>query len=819
MLDPLHNIRLRHRFFDQVEAEDPYEQAKRVCSLLPVLMGGFGSSGSYQISRSMRLRDDGANVNLTRTIVPTVGTKWTFVARVKRGKLGAAQDLLSCGPNANNSMEFGFTSGDALSLYWGNGSAQNQIFATTAIYRDPAAWYDIQLAIDTTQVTATNRAVLYVNGVQVTSFAVSGFTSLGQNFTLSGANTAFAIGNAVFASAAYFGGLIADVHFVDGQTLSPSSFGRVDGTSGVWVPMAYTGTYGTSGFHLDFSDNSAATAAAIGKDSSGNGNNWTPNNASVAAGTANDSFVDTPTNYGTDTGAGGEVRGNYCTLNPLQAGGPLLAGNLSQSSPSAAWVNAFGTMALTTGKWYFEATIKNFGTGAPCGVGVAQINTAAIATSGNAVSELAGGCGLEHNGTSWGKNKSGAGLVAEAAPVNGDVVGVGFDVDSGTIWFSKNGTWYDSGAPATATNPSYTGLAGPLVPYVSDNNGAHWDLNFGQRPFANVAPSGFKAICAQNLADPTIKKPGQYFSPVIYTGTGATRSLTGFGFSPDLTWFKERGASQNNNVLDTSRGALNTLYTDLAAAAGNDPGSVSSFDADGVTMGSSGGVNTSGGAYVCWAWKKGVTPGFDIVLGTSGAAPNNHSLGVKPAMIITKSRDIAQGWPVAHKSVGPTMNDYYIVLSATGAASNSAGVWGGEPTATQFYVSNAIIGAGGADAVIAYLFAEIAGFSKFGSYNGNGSADGPFLWCGFRPRFVLVKATNAATNWVILDAARDAFNPLTSELYANLSAVEDAGGALSANFCASGIKISSTNVASNASGNSYIFAAFAETPFKYARAR
>jgi hypothetical protein len=299
------------------------------------------STGGYQIERSLRFNTpDAAYLNRTFS-TPTAGTKWTYSLWMKKcGIAGTGTNLpyLLCtaGSGAQGFIGFGWNQAD--DIIFGYGGFGRRV--TPSVFRDYSAWYHLVFSIDTTQGTEANRAKLYVNGVQQTWTTI---TSITQNDTTQ-INQAVShlIGRQTGQPYDSLNAYLTEINFIDGQALTPSDFGETDANTGVWKPKKYGGSYGTNGFYLKFADNSNTTAATLGKDSSGNGNNWTPNGFSVTAGTGNDSLVDTPTNYGSDTGAGGEVRGNYCTLNPLipaAAGVTLSDGNLSTPTHLVAQIN------------------------------------------------------------------------------------------------------------------------------------------------------------------------------------------------------------------------------------------------------------------------------------------------------------------------------------------------------------------------------------------------------------------------------------------------------------------------------------------------
>jgi hypothetical protein len=294
-------------------------------------------------------------------------------------------------------------------------------------------------------------------------------------------------------------------------------------------------------------------------------------------------------------------------------------------------------------------------------------------------------------------------------------------------------------------------------------------------------------------------------------------NITGLNFQPDLAWIKSRSAATDHALYDATRGVQKRLESNNTDAEATSDNGVTSFNSDGVTLGTLAQVNTNAATYALWAMKQAALCGFEIVIGTQGGGNTNynHSLGVKPAMLIVKNRTTGStNWLLTHKSLGTNMQDYILYLNATNAASNSAGIWGGEPTTTQFSIGSTMM-AGGAS-IIAYLWAEVAGFSAFGKYTGNGGADGPFVWCGFRPAWIMIKRSDSTSDWLILDAKRVGYNVITQDVYVNLASAEATAAA--SDFVSNGFKLRSSTV-HNVSSATYVYAAFSESPFKYARGR
>ena len=763
----------------------------------PLLAAG----GEYEISRSLRFNSaDSAYLNRTPASAGNRKT-WTWSGWVKRSALGSFQNFMRAG-----STLIRFTSSDTIQF---EDNSVNVV--TSAVYRDVSSYYHVVFAIDSTQATNTNRTKIYVNGVQ----QVLTGTYVTQNVDTAVNNTvAHYLGSSTVPSE-FLSGYLTEVNFIDGQALTPSSFGETDPITGVWKPKKYTGTYGTNGFYLNFSDNSGTTATTLGKDYSGNGNNWTPNNFSVTAGAGNDSMVDVPTLWGSDTGAGGEVRGNYCTLNPLdvtQTGNTFSNGNLQVTTTNAGFGYVKGTIYVSSGKWYYEATLTAV-TGGQVQVGIIGPNEY-IYTSDGII--LRDGTTLQSGLATYTVN---------------DTIGIAFDVSSLTIQFYKNGSAV--GTPATIITAS------DYTPVVKDGNSANnctWVANFGQRPWAHTPPSGFKALCTTNLPEPTIKQGSAQFNAVTYTGTGANQSIS-VGFQPDFSWLKIRSGASGHVLIDSVRGVTKYLGSNSTAAEATSTDQFLSFDTNGFTLGpnsgAGGNTNQNGSTYVAWNWKANgagvtntagtitstvsanTTSGFSIVTWTangSGSATVGHGLGVTPKVVLYKSRNAVGDWYWFTTVLGS--NSDYLKLNTTDAKATSANAF----TSSVF---NSWVG--GTGTWVAYCFAPVAGFSAFGSYTGNGSADGPFVYTGFRPRWVLVKRTDVAESWAIFDSARDTYNAEDKLLRAESSNAEASMVTLVSNpfgdFLSNGFKIRNTSTIDNTSGGTYIYAAFAEVPYKFALGR
>ena len=792
-----------------------------VINSIPLIAAG---DDGYQISRSVRLRSS-ASAYLDRTMTASFTSQriFTFSFWCKRGTLSSAtQTIFDRNQSTNvNQFTLGFSPDDTFGIAArtsGTSTVSLQLI-TSGVFRDPSAWYHFVISVDNTQATLANRGKIYVNGV-LQSLGTQTATQNVNYHLLTGLT--YNIGRTALGSTNYVDGYLTEFNFIDGQQLDPSSFGETNPITGIWQPKRYAGTYGNNGFYLNFSDNSAATAAAIGKDYSGNGNNWTPNNISVTAGVTYDSMTDVPT-------LTSATAANYATLNPLDTAtamqASLASGNLELNANTAASGNgnSRATIAVDSGKWYFEATLSGY-------AGSSNLRTGwdfAIAGVGTGSSGITG---------------------AYKDVSSNQTVIIAVDLDNLLAWVGSNGTW-DAGDPSAGTGGTSISLSGYLaVPFVRDNsgtagNGGKWSANFGQRPFSYTPPTGFLALNTQNLPDSTIKNGAAYMAATTYTGTGATQSITntvnGISFQPDLVWIKQRSAIRSHRLHDSVRGVNKQLFSDTTGAETSNTDELTAFNSNGFTLSTSAGVNASAGTYVGWQWNAGgstvtntsgsisaqvranPTAGFSVVTytGTGANATVGHGLGVAPKMVIVKNRGQVDGWAVYHANQNASPASGYTALNETAAFATTAVSWNNTvPTSTVFSVGTSSRTNASAVNMVAYCFAAVAGYSAFGSYTGNGSADGPFVYCGFRPRWVMIKnASDGTRSWYVYDSDRDTYNVMDSYLLPNLSNAE--GTTTTMDFLSNGFKIRDSAAYANGSGNTIIYAAFAENPFKNSLAR
>ena len=819
------------------------------------MSGPFGSTAwmynassgfySHTIDQSCRFED----AFLTKTYGSAGNRRtWTFSVWVKRGKLGVQQNIYNPHDGGGES-QMHFLSDDVFRIYDAGGLGLNA--RTTMKFRDTSAWYHIVVRIDTTNGTAANRVRVYVNGVEQTlSNGGYGTAEPSQNYdTEWNMATLHALGTYATTTANFrYFGYMAEVNMIDGTSLGPDSFGETK--NDIWIPKDTSGlTFGTNGFRMKFE-----TSGTLGNDTSGNNNDFASTGLA-----ATDQVPDSPTN-------------NFATYNAVDnpEGATLSEGNLKCTS-HAAYDVVLGTIPFSSGKYYWEqnATSGN------------AVDSLSVATTAIDPDKRGSNTGADTNSVAYYAGNGGAGLIIWNDAVHqgslagwgaGDVMSVACDMDNKTIQFRKNNTLiYTASASA---NGNITNTWNDMIPAWSIGSGVADKgsvVNFGQDSsfagqetaqgnadengigdFYYAPPSGYLALCTANLPDPveTIDpaqggSPQDYFNTVLWTGNGTDdTSITGVGFQPDWVWVKPRSETDDHYLQDSVRGVTKQLQSDTTAAETSFTNGVKSFASDGFTVGTSQWANGNTKTKVAWNWKAGTVfsndvsstgvgsidssgsvntdVGFSIIKWTAVASSATqtmaHGLGAVPKMIIMKNRERAVDWAVYHESLG---NTHGMSLNTTAASSDDSGWWNDTtPTSAVFTTGNGngFRTGGVAEDYIAYCFANVDGYSKFGSYEGNGNADGPMVYTGFRPAFVILVKT-AGENWHMKDNKTSPFNVMRQVLDPNRNGAEVADANTDLDFVSNGFKMRASHATQNGDGSTYIYMAFAEQPFKYANAR
>jgi len=858
--------------------------------------GQGGAAAAYTIPRSLRFNStDSAFLSQGTSRTPVANTSITFSFWLKLSNLSADQQIIWSGPAAGYLTIAYYGSYQSGALWATNDAAglDGNAAKSNGVLRDPSAWYHILYSR-----AHGSNGILYINGVQQTTQAIN---TANIDFF---ASSAKAIGRRSDNNTRHASFYLADFYCVDGQALTPSSFGETDATTGAWNPKAYTGTYPGNSFHLDFADNSAATAAALGKDTSGNNNNWTPNNLSVDLGgntsqnwsatasiagqagfeatkafdgdsssssssyyfpgtngigtftfaqsipystikiwygrnngrlfvngvdmaigstgyaeinqtylaskgvasplvsiglerisagngaylfgvevngsqlidpvysSGNDSLVDTPTSYGTSTGVGGEVRGNYCTWNAVDTlNSPILSnGNLDATLAtfaSSTASTAKGTIALAgSGKYYWEVTYNtaNGLAGASIGIiGAADYVKSVYDESGTYIHYWS------YNGTKWVNSPSNTSYGASYGA--GDVIGVALNLDSGTVTFYKNNV--SQGAITLTTSAS--GWK-PMIANATTAGTQLLTLNAGQRAFAYSAPSGFSPLVDTLLPTPTIANGATAMDVKLYTGNGSTQTISGLNFSPDWVWIKARNLGYWHRLIDSVRGAQKFLYSNDNSGEGTSTANdiFTSFDSTGFTLGgaapSADGLNQNAHPYVAWCWDAGANSSKTYtVTVVSGAfyidGKQQPTLNLEEGSTYTFDLSAASnsGHPfrLSESANGPTQ--YTTGVTTSGTAGNAGAtltiaVASGAPTLYYFCTNHSGMGgqintnttAGAsnfAGTITSTVRANIsAGFSVV-TYTGTGSNATVGHGLGVAPQWVIVKRRNTTGDW------------------------------------------------------------------------
>ena len=781
---------------------------------------------------------------------------WTFSAWIKRSKLGTVQHIWTPnrGGDGSNESAFRFNPSDKINIY-DSGSTRGQV-TTKARFRDVGHWYHIVVQLDLTNSTANDRVKIYVNGVLQEKDVNN---AIGTSVWGWNATRRHRLGGYAFPSndtTRSLDGYMAEVNFIDGSVVAPTAFAETK--EGLWIPKEATGlSYGTNGFRMTFADSSD-----IGNNA--NSTDGTNDFTTVTGVTAHDVVADTPEN-------------NFCTLNDTSHGTRLgtVSDGALQIATSTNNRAVHGTMSLpSSGKWYYEVRVVSYASGGGTYLGYTTNSSLGYdeysSSKGITFSGYNEQVLLDGSGQSGGYGSNGTNVAS-----NGDIYSILLDVDNSRFYYAKNGTYFNSANPASGTGgldvtATLAAAITDIVPTITRGGSYNetYYVNFGQDGtfggaitaggnadgnghgnFKYAVPSGFLSLCTSNLPNPAKvadplegEQASDYFVTTLYTGTNTTNEKN-IGFAPDLLWFKHRNGGSDHVIYDTIRGANSGLSPNNANGqntSANSSQDLMSFDNDGFTVGVGsqfGSVNSPGHTIASWAWKGGGTAvsnsngsitssvsantdaGFSVVsyTGNGGSSATvGHGLTQAPDCIWGKHRTAGEGWVSFWNTpaMGPTKT---MAFNSTGAAATSSGEWNNTaPTNTVFTIGNQGRVNTNNAAYIMYCFHNVEGYCKVGQYTGNGQSDGPMVYCGFRPAWILIRRTASGSDWCIYDSKRLGYN-VDNNLQRIAAGSEQTDDDI--DLYSNGFKFRRGSTNFNGNGNDHVFIAFAEQPFKYANAR
>lgn len=837
-----------------------------------VLFSGDGAGGTvqemqfhcseppaYEIAQSAMFDDD-LDTLLQRTFSNSITTNkfsfswWQKMLSQKENNVITSSGAGGC----VRFMEIGGPSGDPLGRTLEMSvKVAGATLTTSRLFVDFTGWQHFLVTYDGTVGSAADRVRIYCNGEPV---SYNGGGSVGSTTsTLGGANE-HKIGGQQHNNSHGFDGYLAEMHWCDGIVKYPTDFGEINPTTKQWDPIAYTGGYGSEGWCLKFGN-----ASSLGDDSSGNNNNWSDSGFSLNPSTRHQS-VDTPTNYGTATTAGGEVRGNYCVfdpsynkpLNTTAKPNQIRYGNLNIKHNTADSA-AIGTMSVSSGKWYWEGKWITLSPSNDTS-GFGFYTTEIVETNSGFNSYGDGFRGHRYRGPSaphfayTGADND----VSITRASTGDWYGLALDIDNNTFTIYRNGTQVVTTTAAATAGRRW-------IPATFADGECELEFNFGQEPWNHAPPSAdYKPMCTAMLADPYYVDATECFGQINWTGTGTggTRTIKdthAVEFTPDLVWSKAyNGTAYHNQMYDAVRGftskaaGVGALVTDDTFAEGTPSGGYLGGVADGTITYEQEGTGTGyewydqsdTHDYVARCWNAGgvnqtITNGdisatvranqncgFSIV-GWNG--PNNtndhdvpHGLAKAPEFIIVKNRDTTFNWDIYHHRLPDT--ESFVFSNAAGRTVNA--FQNTDPTVNTFPVKHNFTTNENED-YIAYCWHSVEGLSSFGCYIGNGDNDGPVYNCGFRPSLIIIKGDASSAQWFVHDDARDPEkgdgNPSTKEMAWETTQLQydtvSVGAGQRLLIYSNGFKIRTSNGACNSNQVKYHVAAWARAPFKYSRAR
>lgn len=633
---------------------------------------------------------------------------------------------------------------------------------TEPVFVDCTNHIHVLLVRDSTQAIAEERVKLFVNGERLAYSMAQYPPQNADSCFMTATEPSYLFSNR--STGRFFDGYASRVEYIPGLALTPEMFGKFSAqVDGLWIPKGYSGSYGTNGFRLDFSD-----AGNLGADASGNGNHWTVGGAPVQT-------SDTPTN-------------NHCVLQPyvlgdLQGNVTLSNGNLTQTCSATSDDRTTGTIGFSEGKYYWE------------------IEYTTVTAAQNFVGVY---------GFAWNSD----GTLTNDGPIagfaSGDLLGLAVDRDICEVELFKNGV-------SQGVFP-FTPLEGPSRP-IQGNQPHTLTANFGATPFAYAPPVGFKPLCAANLEEPAHRAPGDGVGTLVREGTGVQTTVSGLAARPDLVFMKRLDADGTWMLFDTVRGAGRSIATNSNGAEAYPTNGIREFFKDGYTVGDGSNDNALGGQYLDFFLQRGPEFGFDIVTwvgdGVSGRQLA-HDCGGTPEFIMVKALTSTNGWVAYHKALGAT---HFIQPHQVGTAVANSEIWGDvEPNSLAFTVGNNSTVNAPAETYIAYVFRSVPGFSGVFSFEGNGSSAGPKGDLDFLPLAMLGKNVTATQDWFFVSSNMDGGRN-NIERWVEGNTVEQAFGSPGLfSFLSGGFKVINSSSLINGNADTILGIAWAAQPFKYSNA-
>lgn len=800
---------------------------------MPPAAGGFTDK---VIKNSLRFRaTSSARLYVKYSQVRTSGYKQTYVIRLKRNRLGTLQGLFYQDYNGAGypTFEIYFNASDQLVIASRNGGATyNWRIISNTVFRDMTKFMTLMVSFNTTLGTAADRIKVYLNGKRITSFNTVGYPAVNQQ--IQGLGHISNSGMSVGFYPGYLDAVVQDVQIIDGQDLSPTDIGYFSNTGNQYITNMYQGDFGINGGYYDFRNTSSTDNFGI--DYSGKNNHMTSTGFSINPDVTYDVFSESIDNVFATLDPG--YRGDYSSITTQNGNG-----NLRISSTSNAYRGLPSTFAIPDhGKYYFELTTDSLTSGSKLATLLLMKDELTLAST---VGSTAGIYGIWAGGTIALLTGTGSTTYKTGSIPAQSVLRMCVDADNKKVYMGIDDDWYAdintlTSAPDQGGVATYDIDPAGMFVAVQVYGTINVDINFGQRPWSKTRPKGYGTLSTINMrvSGDAANDPAAYFEARARTGTASPVTQSDYKFDPGLYWGKARNsASYGHRIANIIQGTGKSIKTYLTDPEESDANGFLGFGQRSLTVGTSASFNNSSLTYVDYAWKLGGLGSLNYngsVTSTVSASPESgtsvvkwkgtgnvitigHGLKKEPELIILKN--LATGALYVYAKPVGTMNHLALNLNAAKSASNAT-LWNNTaPNSTVFTIgANADLNAVDAD-YVAICFTSIKDYMKVGVYKGNALINGPRIYCGFKPAFLLLKKFSDANsaNWIMVDNVRSGQNALNYYLYANLINAEVATGT-SIDLLGTGFKIRASSLEFNTNNGDHLYLAISESALKYAMA-